>query len=78
MGRWALVLAIAVVVVMVSIGAYTYLQYRAQSTSVELVIVTRLSGEEARAIREEFLNSDIAKKFRITSVFGKTWRSAER
>ncbi|RLG85752.1 MAG: hypothetical protein DRO39_04825 [Thermoprotei archaeon] len=68
MSRRALVLAIAAVVVIAAIGAYIYLQYYAQPATVKLVIVTRLSGEEARAIREAFLKSDIAKRFHITDV----------
>ncbi|BES82654.1 ABC transporter substrate-binding protein [Pyrodictium abyssi] len=39
-----------------------------QSNGVKLVIVTRLSPEEQKALREAFLNSTIAKQYGITDV----------
>lgn len=60
----ALVIAVAVV-----LGVVLYIAFRpVERQSVKLVVASRLSAEEAEAIRSAFLASDIAKRFNIIDV----------
>ncbi len=65
--RLPLVAITIVVVVAVALGAY--LAYTSiQKPAVRLVVASRLSAEEADAVRAAFLASDVAKRYNIVDV----------
>jgi hypothetical protein len=66
--KWKLVLALVVAVAVV-LGVVLYIAFRpVERQPVKLVVASRLSAEEAEAIRSAFLASDIAKGFNIIDV----------
>jgi len=68
MGFRPLPVAVAVVVV-VAVAAATYLAYTSiQRPAVKLVVASRLSAEEADAVRAAFLASDVARRYNIVDV----------
>jgi len=68
MGFRPLPVAVAVVVV-VAVAAAAYLAYTStQRPAVKLVVASRLSAEEADAVRAAFLASDVARRYNIVDV----------
>jgi len=68
MGFRPLTVAVAVVVV-VAVAAAAYLAYTSiQRPAVRLVVASRLSAEEADAVRAAFLASDMARRYNIVDV----------
>jgi len=68
MGLRPLPIAVAVVVV-VAVAAAAYLAYTfTQRPAVKLVVASRLSAEEADAVRAAFLASDVARRYNIVDV----------